>query len=572
MPDDVAGLCMKIKGLLRVFGKPSIIVALFIMLLCWLFQPHFLQIGSLYIIYIFLFILQIIYIIHHIQSIRCSLSDHVSIMAFFLSLLPIVASIFDYAIYFIPFAILSLVWKIHRTYSNQKYNHPDFSPIGKYSEKSLKSIFLYSLISFLFFILIYCIALSAASIELNICDHNIIIPPGEEKAVNISIKSKSHFCDLIYPTIVLSHNQLPNSLHISFNAEKGKPNFISTIMINVSPSTSNKDYLINITGQWVLFSGCDYLNNLPSFIEFNKNKTNITIKVPKLIYIEYDKNNLQRAGATIKWRAHISKSCNESFLRYKFKKNSTIAKWVPSHMDDTWIWKTCQKDIGKNLIEVEAYYQEKNLTYLGKSDLIEFEILENRPPIIMELVKDPYANYFKINASDPENDTIYYKFEIKSGNSGWEPVQGWSTRPYWSQSTDREDGQYKVRGSVRDEMHKMEDPDWNGSNNTSFMRIPVESSIYPETTSATENSSVAKGSNISDDNRVAENMSIDMNRSSISDDNGVAENMSIDMDSSISKDNIDQNNIKSTTEGSFAVQQFDHGISGGSFSILDNET
>ena len=87
----------------------------------------------------------------------------------------------------------------------------------------------------------------------------------------------------------------------------------------------------------------------------------------------------------------------------------------------------------------------------------------NRPPRLLRVnsdLKSPQNTGISITwtavASDPDEDTIYYKFSLKSPakQDTWEDISGWTTENRWIWLTDLSNvGHNKIKIEVRDGFH-----------------------------------------------------------------------------------------------------------------------
>jgi len=171
-----------------------------------------------------------------------------------------------------------------------------------------------------------------------------------------------------------------------------------------------------------------------------------------------DKASPQEQGVPVFWRVEAEDEAGDKTV-YQFLVNGAVArKWSKSA---TWSWSTAGLPAGEYLITVLAR-DEKHAaedSFDSKMNATFYVKAANQPPSVLELKADrpsPQSIGSKITwtalASDPDGDSIYYKF-AKNGVD----VSDWSGSEFWTwDTTSEKSGEYVISVLVRDGKHSSE--------------------------------------------------------------------------------------------------------------------
>ena len=208
---------------------------------------------------------------------------------------------------------------------------------------------------------------------------------------------------------------------------------------------------------------------------------------PSIISLTSDLSSPQGANSIVTWTAKASDPDGD-MIYYKFLLKGSYTGntwqdvnngWTPSN---TWIWRNSQRDIGQNWIMVQVR-DGKHATPDKYDDLAQstaYVIADNKPPEIISLTSDlsspQGANSivtWTAKASDPDGDTIYYKFLLRGSYTGntWQDVNnGWTPSNTWIwRNSQRDIGQNWIMVQVRDGKHATPDKYDNLAQSTAYV-------------------------------------------------------------------------------------------------------
>ncbi|MDD4651036.1 MAG: hypothetical protein PHQ34_02285 [Methanothrix sp.] len=188
--------------------------------------------------------------------------------------------------------------------------------------------------------------------------------------------------------------------------------------------------------------------------------------VPAISELEASPASPQPSGTEVRWLA-LAEDPEGDDLLYRFllegpstgEETRIVRDWSS---DNSWIWKTCQADVGESRIIVQVRDGRHSGSNEG-DDIREasFSVESaNSPPILEELSSDPSSPQeagasvvWTASAMDLDGDSILYEFLINDV-----PVTGWMSRNTWTMRTaEGDDGDYRVAVWVRDGNHAGED-------------------------------------------------------------------------------------------------------------------
>ncbi|HSD57157.1 MAG TPA: hypothetical protein VLB04_03165, partial [Methanotrichaceae archaeon] len=190
---------------------------------------------------------------------------------------------------------------------------------------------------------------------------------------------------------------------------------------------------------------------------------------PKLTALTPDKPSPQYAGVPVRWLASAADPDNDPVLyRFWLKGPSTgnawriVQDWSPANQ---WVWANAPADAGAYTVYVYAR-DGKHAGPGGYDSALGAPYVligGNRPPVVTALAPDkPSPQYagapikWTATASDPERDTLLYRFWLKGPSTGnaWKIVQDWSPLSQWTWATTPADiGDFSVYVYVRDGKH-----------------------------------------------------------------------------------------------------------------------
>ena len=165
---------------------------------------------------------------------------------------------------------------------------------------------------------------------------------------------------------------------------------------------------------------------------------------PAITSLSADKSSPQLVGATITWTCSASDP-DDVTLYYRFWKLKQGGTWVMVQdwsTSNTYTWVTSSSDVGGTLFGVwvrDGYHAGPTAGDAYANSGYYFQIMENVKPTISSLQTDQSSPrgigatiVWICVASDPEGDTLQYRFwKLKQGGS-WVMVQDWSTSNAYS--------------------------------------------------------------------------------------------------------------------------------------------
>lgn len=188
---------------------------------------------------------------------------------------------------------------------------------------------------------------------------------------------------------------------------------------------------------------------------------------PNVIDIIPSPPSPQSVGNTVKFYAYASDPEEDQIL-YKFYLKGPASVWLPVRdwINANW-WEWTPVEPGD--YEIQVWIRDGNHATSDGQDaykMIPYEInplpnLPNQPPTIMALTPNKpspqvsgTAIEWTATASDPEKDTIFYRFDLH--NSENLSIEGdWSTSNVWTwYSSASEEGLYDVCVYVKDGKHE----------------------------------------------------------------------------------------------------------------------
>ena len=205
-----------------------------------------------------------------------------------------------------------------------------------------------------------------------------------------------------------------------------------------------------------------------------------------------DKASPQSPGTSILWTASATDPDGDP-IQYRFwlKGPSTANAWVEKrgwNTDNTWSWTTTNADVGAN--QVNVWVRDGNHAPASSYDsfrITDFVITgPNQPPVFNSLTPNKASPQnvgttvrWTASASDPEGDTIYYKFHLKGPSTGgaWETVREWGTTNFWDW-TPSQQGDYEINVWIRDGKHAGTDS-WDAYKITPFKVNPAPTPNSP---------------------------------------------------------------------------------------------
>lgn len=173
------------------------------------------------------------------------------------------------------------------------------------------------------------------------------------------------------------------------------------------------------------------------------------------------------SGTTVVWTAQPSDPENDP-LSYRFLLNG--AEVQPFSSEKTWSWNTADAKVGKNKIEVQVKDDKYSDEFVSQD--ADFTIsAPNQKPTLISLSSDKPNGatagdpiIWTARASDPENDTIYYRFRLKgpSTNGQWIIKRDWGIQDSWCWQTCQRDMGLRNRNNfIRVEVRDENDEDEN---------------------------------------------------------------------------------------------------------------
>jgi len=323
------------------------------------------------------------------------------------------------------------------------------------------------------------LCISTKQLDLVLDERNVVILPGSEKAININTKCNPLYPFCVSPKIMLKHNAASNGISVTIDPNEHLPNYISHVTLNVNEDVQSDEYSIGIQGIWNINDIFKILIASPitQFLFKQDLSNNITqvvlnLKVPPLVSLLPDlPNNSSKcvAGTSVKYTAILANNKNRSSMIYKFEKigrYNISGNWSTNKL---WLWETNQSDNGKNMVIVTV--KDTNCTNWTKTATHTIFIEENKPPTVF-IQKLIGADYYYATSSDPENDEIYFKYEIKlTTDDHWELVRDWSKLSYWSKNIKLSAGTYQVRVTVADKHHDPDKQYWENMSDTAYLPV-----------------------------------------------------------------------------------------------------
>jgi hypothetical protein len=193
----------------------------------------------------------------------------------------------------------------------------------------------------------------------------------------------------------------------------------------------------------------------------------IISKPPVLSDFGPDKPSPQGAGPIINWTAKaVDPEGDVVYYRFWLKGPATgdawkdLTGWTTS---DLWTWKTTVMDMGSSQIRVDIRDGEHAGPESWDDQWVRSYIIMNLPPDLTDLAPDkpsPQGSWTAINwtanATDPNGDTIFYRFWLKGPGAGhdWQDQTGWTSCDFWNWSTTPADiGTSQIRVDIRDGGH-----------------------------------------------------------------------------------------------------------------------
>jgi len=200
----------------------------------------------------------------------------------------------------------------------------------------------------------------------------------------------------------------------------------------------------------------------------------------------------QTAGNAIVWTAGATDTDGDTVL-YKFflKGPSTGNSWVEKRdwsSDNTWTWTTTAADAGNS--QVNVWIRDGN--HEGPGGYDSFKVADfvieapNQPPVVNSLTANPAspqnvgtAIKWTASATDPEGDSISYRFYLKGPSTGgaWQQVKDWSSNNQWDW-TPSQQGDYEINVWIRDGNHVGTDS-WDAYKVTAFKVNPAPATNQP---------------------------------------------------------------------------------------------
>jgi len=369
-------------------------------------------------------------------------------------------------------------------YNNRctKIYHPDYLASCNFPKPSWRKIGLIFLLS-AFLVTFTYLHISCLKFELTLDENGSEMIPGTKKAFDIETDCNDLYPFCACPKIILNCNQTPNGVLIIFDPEKGMPNYNSRMVINVSEDVKADEYSIGIQGFWdvkvnVVFEFLKHklesIFDISDHFEFKQVIFNLKV-LPIVSLVSDLPGNSSRctAGTTVKFTAILANNTNKSSMIYKFEK---IGKYNIScnwSTNDTWLWETNQSDMGNNtIICIVNDTTRSNWTRVASFNSF---IEENKPPCV-KIYTLPGSYYYYGVSNDPENDTIFFKFEYKKRDEiEWKLARDWSPEPFWTKNIKLDsDKPYDVRVTVKDKHHDPDEQSWRLMNDTAFLIVKDE--------------------------------------------------------------------------------------------------
>ncbi|MEM0498692.1 MAG: hypothetical protein QW781_04235, partial [Methanothrix sp.] len=204
--------------------------------------------------------------------------------------------------------------------------------------------------------------------------------------------------------------------------------------------------IVSASGQEPGFIGPDLAGNQP----------------PAITSFVSDPQSPQDAGVEVKWIVSAIDPDGD-VLEYMFllKGPATGDSWKDMTgwiTEPRWVWRTSEKDVGSNEIEVRVRdgYEDLDDGYDVKETaryVINRPVPPNRPPQVMGLFASPEPPQvagtlvmWSASASDPDGDALQYQFLLDGS-----VVRDWSGDNTWAWSTTEvEAGSHSVTVAVRD--------------------------------------------------------------------------------------------------------------------------
>jgi len=195
---------------------------------------------------------------------------------------------------------------------------------------------------------------------------------------------------------------------------------------------------------------------------------------PTVTALSPSRGSPQAAGSTIVWAASASDPDRDT-LSYKFwlKGPSTGNSWTVIRdwsTSNSWTWSSSPGDAG--LYDVYVYVRDGRHESASRYDSAKgyggYQLTSpapvNQPPTVTALSPSRASPQtagtsmvWTASASDPDRDTLSYKFWLKGPSTGnsWTVIRDWSTSNSWTWSSGASDaGLYDVYVYVRDGRHE----------------------------------------------------------------------------------------------------------------------
>lgn len=184
------------------------------------------------------------------------------------------------------------------------------------------------------------------------------------------------------------------------------------------------------------------------------------------------------AGSTILWTGNAYDPDGDRLL-YQFWLNGPMTgnTWKPMTgwtENNTWNWTTSPVDIGVNVIDMRVRDGRHAAPWGYDSHIsTEFDITTiagtggspktNSKPSLTSIRSDRQSPQDKgtrvtwtATASDPDGDTVFYRYFLKGGSTEdqWVPVTSWTTNNVWTWDTGQSKaGVYMIEVRIRDGYH-----------------------------------------------------------------------------------------------------------------------
>jgi len=208
-------------------------------------------------------------------------------------------------------------------------------------------------------------------------------------------------------------------------------------------------------------------------------------------------NSPQSAGTAVVWTAEATDAeLDTLYYRFLLKGPSTGDSWQVQRdwsTDNSWTWNTSIADLGNSQIAFwvrdGSHADDENF---DGQEAMDYQVTapsaSNHPPAALTLtssLESPREAGASIQwtaaSSDPESDTIFYRFWLKGPSTGdnWQLKRDWDTDNSWTWETSGSDvGSNQVAIWVRDGHHADEEG-FDGALSVDFQMIAPSASNLP---------------------------------------------------------------------------------------------